>query len=85
MEAQIMTVLWIGLSIFAIIVTGFFITMRITKGVFFLLNGQGRAPLRSSLVPVPTCSGDDSLGHPDLKKLSELQEASESVEVTEDI
>ena len=80
-----MTVLWIGLSIFAVIVTGFFIIMGITRWAFFLLNRQGTGPLRSSWVPVQVYSGDDSLGHPDLQKISELQEASESDEETENI
>ncbi len=80
-----MTVLWIGLSIFAVIVTGFFIIMGITKGVLFFLNGQGTGPLRSSWVPMQVYSGDDSLGHPDLQKISELLKASESDEGTENI
>lgn len=80
-----MTVLWIGLSIFSVIVTGFFVIMGITKGAFFFLNGPGRDPLRSSWAPVQVYSGDDSLGHPDLQKISELQEANESDEETENI
>jgi hypothetical protein len=69
-----MNVLWIGLSIFAVILVGFFIIMGITKGAFFLLKGQSEGPLRSNWVPLQVYSGDDSLGHPDLKKISELQD-----------
>jgi hypothetical protein len=68
-----MDVLWIGLSIFAVILTCFFVIMGITKGVFFLLKGHDEGPLRSSWVPLQVYSGDDSLGHPDLKKISELR------------
>ena len=69
-----MNVLWIGLSIFAVILASFFIIMAITKGAFFLLKGPRGGPLRSSWVPLQVYSGDDSLGHPDLKKISELQD-----------
>ena len=69
-----MNVLWIGLSIFAVILVSFFVIMGITKGAFFLLKGQSEGPLRSNWVPVQVYSGDDSLGHPDLKKISELQD-----------
>ena len=69
-----MNVLWIGLSIFAVILTCFFIVMRISKGAVFLHKGQGESPIRSSWVPLQVYSGDDSLGHPDLQKLSKLRE-----------
>jgi hypothetical protein len=80
-----MNVLWIGLSIFAVILTGFFIIMGITKGAFFFLKGKSEGPLRSSWVPVQVYSGDDSLGHPDLQTISELQKKSELNEGTENI
>ena len=69
-----MNVLWIGLSIFAVILTSFLIIMGITKGAFYLLKGNSRGPVRSSWVPLQVYSGDDSLGHPDLQKISELHE-----------
>jgi len=80
-----MNVLWIGLGIFAVILISFFIIMGITKGAFFLLKGQSEGPLHSSWVPLQVYSGDDSLGHPDLQKISELQERSELNGKTEDI
>lgn len=80
-----MNVLWIGLSLFAVVLTGFFIVMGVTKGAFFLLKEQSEGPLRSNWVPLQVYSGDDSLGHPDLQKISELQEMSGLNEETEDI
>ena len=80
-----MNVLWIGLSIFTVILTGFFIIMVVTKGAFFLLKGQDSGPLRSNWVPLQVYSGDDSLGHPDLQKMSELREVSGLNEGTENI
>lgn len=69
-----MNVLWIGLSLFAVILISFFIIMAITRGAFFLLKGQSEGPMRSNWVPLQVYSGDDSLDHPDLKKMSELQD-----------
>lgn len=69
-----MNVLWIGLSIFAVILASFFIIMAITKVAFSLLKGQSKGPLRSSWIPLQVYSGDDSLDHPDLKRMSELQD-----------
>ena len=71
-----MNVLWIGLSIFAVILTSFFIIMGITKGAFYFLKGNSDGPVRSSWVPLQVYSGDDSLGHPDLQKISKLHEVS---------
>ena len=69
-----MDVLLMGLSIFAVILASFFVIAGIIKGAFFLLKGQSDGPLRSNWVPLQVYSGDDSLGHPDLKKISELQD-----------
>ena len=69
-----MDILLMGLSIFAVILASFFVIVGINKGAFFLLNRQSRAPLNSSWVPLQVYSGDDSLGHPDLKKISELKD-----------
>ena len=69
-----MNVLWIGLSIFTVILVTFFIITAITKGAFFFLKGQSGSPLRSEWVAAQVYSGDDSLGHPDLKKMTELQD-----------
>ncbi len=68
-----MSVLWIGLSMFAVILISFFVIMAVTKGAFFLLKGQSEGPLRSNWVPLQVYTGDDSLDHPDLKRMSELQ------------
>ncbi len=68
-----MNVLWIGLSIFAEVLISFLVIMAVTKGAFFLLKGQSEGPLRSNWVPLQVYTGDDSLDHPDLKRMSELQ------------
>ena len=68
-----MNVFWIGLSLFIVILVIFFIIMAITKGAFFLLKGQTEGPLHSEWVSGQVYSGDDSLGHPDLRKMTELQ------------
>lgn len=80
-----MNVLLIGFSIFVFILISFFIIKGITKGATFLLKGQNTGPLRSSWVPLQVYSGDDSLGHPDLQKISELHEVSGLNEGTENI
>ncbi len=70
-----MNVLWIGLSIFTVILVTFFIVMAITKGASFLFKkGHSEGPLRSEWVAAQVYSGDDSLHHPDLKKMAELQD-----------
>lgn len=71
-----MNVLWIGFSIFAVILICFFIIKGIIKGAMFVLKGENTGPLRSSWVPLQVYSGDDALGHPDLQKISELHEVS---------
>ena len=80
-----MNVLWIGLGIFAVILISFFIIMGIIKGAFYLLKGNSGGPLRSNWVPLQVYSGDDSLGHPDLQKISELHEVSGLNEEIENI
>jgi len=65
-----MSVLWMGLSIFAVILIGFFIIMAVTKGAFFLLKSRREEPLHSNWVPLQVYSGDN---HPDLKVMSELK------------
>ncbi len=69
-----MNVLWMGLSIFAVICTSFFIIFGISKGLNILPGGQRKGPLRSSWMPIQVYSGDDALDHPDLKRMVELQE-----------
>lgn len=70
-----MSVLWIGLSMFSVILISFFVIMAVTKGAFFLLKGQSEDPSRSNWAPpLQVYSGDDSLDHPDLKRMSELQD-----------
>ena len=80
-----MNVLWMGFSICAVILISFFVILAITKGAFFFLKGQSEGPLRSNWVPLQVYSGDDSLGHPDLQRISELQGMSGLNEKTEDI
>lgn len=70
---NVMDVLWIGLSIFAIVLVGFFILMAVTRGAFFLVKNEDVGPVQSNWVPLQVYSGDDVLGHPDLEKISELK------------
>ena len=69
-----MNVLWMGLSIFAVIFTSIFLILGMSKGFNFLSRGRRKEPLRSSWIPVQIYSGDDALDHPDLKKMVEFQE-----------
>ena len=69
-----MDVLLMGLSIFAVILASFFVLAGITKGAFFLIKRKNSAPLHSNWVHMQVDSGDDSLGHPDLKRISELRD-----------
>lgn len=69
-----MDALWMGLIVFAIIIVSFVFVLGMTKGVAFVTHGNPKDPVHSSWIPQQVYSGDDSLGHPDLKKISELQE-----------
>jgi hypothetical protein len=69
-----MSILWIGLSIFAVVITSFFIIKVVTKNAFLLLRGQDEGPLHSNWIPLQVYSGEDSLDHPDLKRMFELAE-----------
>ncbi len=70
-----MNVLWMGLSIFAVISISFFLILGMSKGFNFLSLGQRKEPLRSSWIPIQIYSGDDALDHPDLRRMVELQES----------
>jgi len=70
---EIMNVLLMGLSVFIVVIASFFVAMGISKGILFLVRGKSVRPVHSSWVPLQVYSGDDSLGHPDLQKLSELR------------
>jgi len=72
-----MEVLWMGLSIFGVILTSFILVMGMAKGVGRLTRAPFKGPLRSSWVPVQVYSGDDALDHPDLKRLSQMQDTNE--------
>jgi len=69
-----MNVLWMGLSIFAVIGISFFLILGVSKGLSVLSRGQRKESLRSSWIPIQVYSGDDALDHPDLKRMIELQE-----------
>jgi hypothetical protein len=84
-EGQVMDVLWMGLIIFAVIVASFIITLGLTKGVALATNSGKKDKMPSHWVVRQVYSGDDTLGHPDLKKISELQEMNELSEGTENI
>ena len=69
-----MNVFWMGLTIFAVISVSFFVVFGITKGVAIVTNNKKKDSIPSTWIVRQVYSGDDSLGHPDLKKMSELQE-----------
>ena len=68
-----MSVFWMGLTIFLVVLISFFAIFGIIKGMASLANA-GKSSMHSAWVSPQVCSGDDSLGHPDLKKISELRE-----------
>jgi hypothetical protein len=67
-----MEVLWMGLTVFAVICVSFLLVMGLVK-VLLHISGPNKEPVRSHWVPLQVYSGDDALDHPDLKKISELQ------------
>ena len=69
-----MSVFLMGLAIFAVVLITFVLILGITKGVALMANANKKGPIHSPWVPLQVCSGDDSLGHPDLEKISELRE-----------
>lgn len=69
-----MDVFWIGLIVVAVIAVSIVVIFGMTKGVAYVTHGSPKDPVQSSWVPRQVYSGDDCLGHPDLKKISELQE-----------
>ena len=78
-----MDVLWMGLVIFAVIVVSFIITLGLTKGVALATNSNKKGKMPSHWIVRQVNSGDDTLGHPDLKKMSKLQEMKELSEGAE--
>ncbi len=78
-----MNVFWIGLSIFAVILVTFFLITAVTRGAFYFIKSQGEGAFRSNWVPAQVYSGDDSLEHPDLKRIAELQELPQDDELIE--
>ena len=69
-----MNVFLMGLTIFSVILVSFILVLGITKGVAFVANSNKKDSIPSTWIVRQVYSGDDSLGHPDLKKMSELQE-----------
>ena len=69
-----MSVFWMGLAIFAVILISFVFILGITKGVTFVASGNKKNAVPSNWIVRQVYSGDDSLGHPDLKRMSELQD-----------
>lgn len=67
-----MEVLWMGLSIFAVICTSFLLTMGLIKGMLIVTRGSSRVSRRNDWMPLQIFSGDDALDHPDLKNLAEV-------------
>lgn len=68
-----MEVLWMGLSIFGVILTSFILVMGLAKGVTRMSRNSAKGSFRSKWLPIQIYSGDDVLDHPDLKRLSEIQ------------
>ncbi len=64
-----MEVLWMGLTVFAVICISFLLVMGLVK-VLLHISGPNKEPVRSHWVPLQVYSGDDALDHPDLKKLA---------------
>ena len=69
-----MSVFWMGLAIFAVILISFVFILGITKGIAFVVNSKKKDSAPSHWIVRQVYSGDDSLGHPDLKKMAELQD-----------
>ncbi|MDH3256358.1 MAG: hypothetical protein OEM27_01975 [Nitrospinota bacterium] len=80
-----MDIFWMGLIVFGVIVISFFFVFGMTKGVAFVTNGIHKDPVPSSWVSLQVYSGDDCLGHPDLKKISELHEKALEKELEEEL
>jgi hypothetical protein len=76
-----MNILWMVLGLSAVILTSFYIIMTVTKRAFLLLKGKNEGPLHSNWIPLQVYSGEDSLDHPDLKKILELSELKEDERV----
>jgi len=68
-----MEVLWMGLTVFAVICVSFLLIMGLVKAMLFISHRPDKGTVRSHWVPLQVYSGDDALDHPDLKKISELQ------------
>ena len=68
-----MSFFWMGLAPIAVILISFILILGITKGVAYVAEGNKKASTPSTWVVRQVYSGDDSLGHPDLKKISELK------------
>ena len=73
MEA-VMSILWMGLAISAVILISFVLVLGITKGVSLMVQANKKNTMYSTWMPLQVYSGDDSLGHPDLDKISALRE-----------
>ena len=68
-----MEVLWMGLTVFAVICVSSLLIMGLVKVLLYISHGPSKGPVRSHWVPLQVYSGDDALDHPDLQKISELQ------------
>jgi hypothetical protein len=84
MEELVMSVFWMGLAIFSVILISFIFILGITKGIAFVAGSKKKDSVPSHWIVRQVYSGDDSLGHPDLKKMAELQD-NELVEGAENI
>lgn len=80
-----MDVLWMGFVIFAVIVASFIIALGLAKGISIATNSNKKEKIPSHWIVRQVYSGDDTLDHPDLKRISELREMEELSEGAENI
>ncbi len=76
-----MNILWIGLGALVVVLTSFFVIMAVTKKAFLLIKGPSEGPLHSKWIPLQVYSGEDSLDHPDLKRILEMSELEDNKQV----
>jgi hypothetical protein len=73
--------MWIGLSALAVILISFLAIRAVTKKAFHLIKGENEGSLNSKWMPLQVYSGEDSLDHPDLKRMLEISELEENKRV----
>ena len=69
-----MSIFWMGVAPVAVILIGFILILGVTRGVAYVTEGGKKESIPSSWVTRQVYSGDDTLGHPDLKKMADLKD-----------